>query len=87
MLNNKTIAVVVPAYNEEMQILQVLESMPDFVDRIVVVNDCSKDNTALRVLECIKTQKPVVSEGSAINPIIIVAGLVILAMVLYLILR
>ncbi|MGE4288830.1 MAG: glycosyltransferase family 2 protein [Salinivirgaceae bacterium] len=46
MLNNKTIAVVVPAYNEEIQIGMVIESMPDFVDRIVIVNDFSKDKTA-----------------------------------------
>ena len=45
MLNNKTIAVVIPAYNEEKQISKVIETMPDFVDRIVVVNDCSTDNT------------------------------------------
>lgn len=45
MLNGKKIAVVVPAYNEEKQILMVLESMPDFVDRIIVVDDCSKDKT------------------------------------------
>lgn len=45
MLNNKTIAVVVPAYNEESQIGYVIESMPSFVDRIVIVNDCSKDKT------------------------------------------
>ena len=46
MLNNKTIAVVVPAYNEETQIGVVIESMPKFVDRIVVVNDHSTDKTA-----------------------------------------
>jgi len=46
MLKNKTIAVVVPAYNEETQIREVIESMPDFVDRIIIVNDCSKDKTA-----------------------------------------
>jgi len=46
MLFDKTIAVVVPAYNEEKQIRQVLETMPGFVDRIIVVNDCSTDNTA-----------------------------------------
>ncbi|NTW31450.1 MAG: glycosyltransferase [Bacteroidetes bacterium] len=45
MLNNKTIAVVIPAYNEEKQIGEVIETMPDFVDRIVVVNDCSTDKT------------------------------------------
>jgi glycosyltransferase involved in cell wall biosynthesis len=37
MLNNYTIAVVVPAYNEENQIGHVIETMPDFVDRIVVL--------------------------------------------------
>lgn len=46
MLNNKTVAVVVPAYNEETQIGMVIETMPDFVDRIIVVNDCSTDKTA-----------------------------------------
>ena len=46
MLQNKTVAVVIPAYNEESQIEQVLASMPDFVDRMVVVNDLSSDGTA-----------------------------------------
>ena len=50
MLSNKTIAVVVPAYNEEKQIGQVIETMPGFVDRIIVVNDCSSDSTADVVL-------------------------------------
>jgi glycosyltransferase involved in cell wall biosynthesis len=59
MLFDKTIAVVVPAYNEERQISQVLETMPDFVDRIIVVNDCSTDNTAAAVLDYISRQKSV----------------------------
>jgi glycosyltransferase involved in cell wall biosynthesis len=46
MLNNKTVAVVVPAYNEEKQISIVINSMPDFVDRIVLVNDNSTDETS-----------------------------------------
>lgn len=46
MLNDKLVCVVVPAYNEADQILKVVESMPDFVDRIVVVNDCSTDQTS-----------------------------------------
>ncbi|MFO7868554.1 MAG: glycosyltransferase family 2 protein, partial [Bacteroidales bacterium] len=46
MLHNKTIAVVVPCYNEETQIGMVLETMPEFVDRIIVVNDTSTDRTA-----------------------------------------
>jgi glycosyltransferase involved in cell wall biosynthesis len=46
MIHNKSIAVVVPAYNEETQIRMVIETMPDFVDRIVIVNDYSKDTTS-----------------------------------------
>ncbi len=46
MLKKKTVAVVIPCYNEEKQIGMVLETMPDFVDRIVVVNDKSTDKTA-----------------------------------------
>ncbi len=54
MLNNKTVAVVVPAYNEEKQIGMVIETMPAFVDRIIIVNDCSKDKTAEVVLSYIQ---------------------------------
>jgi glycosyltransferase involved in cell wall biosynthesis len=46
MLKDKTVAVVVPAYNEEKQIGHVIETMPEFVDRIVLVNDNSVDATA-----------------------------------------
>jgi glycosyltransferase involved in cell wall biosynthesis len=56
MINNKTIAVVVPAYNEETQIGIVIETMPAFVDRIIIVNDKSKDGTAGKVLDYLKTQ-------------------------------
>jgi len=45
MLEKKTIAVVVPAYNEERQIGNVLDTIPEFVDNIIVVNDHSTDST------------------------------------------
>ena len=61
MLNNKTIAVVVPAYNEQDQISMVLESMPSFVDRIIVVNDFSKDITTTVVKEFINASQNVSS--------------------------
>lgn len=54
MLENKTIAVVVPCYNEETQISTVITTMPDFVDRIIIINDCSKDKTEQVVLDHIK---------------------------------
>ncbi len=45
MLNNKKIAVVIPALNEESHIGQVIEAIPDFVDHILVVDDGSSDRT------------------------------------------
>lgn len=51
MYRNKTIAVVVPAYNEELLIGKVIVTMPDFVDKIIVVDDHSTDNTAPIVRE------------------------------------
>src|SRR5947209_6158664 len=41
----KMVAVVVPAHNEEKLIGQVLDTMPDFVDLIIVVDDASTDQT------------------------------------------
>lgn len=45
MYRNKTVAVVVPAYNEELLIGRVIETMPDYVDYILIVDDCSRDRT------------------------------------------
>ena len=46
MYRDKTVCVVVPAYNEEKLIGRVLETMPDYVDKVVVVDDKSTDKTA-----------------------------------------
>jgi glycosyltransferase involved in cell wall biosynthesis len=45
MYQEKSIAVVVPAYNEEKLIAKTVKSIPDFVDKIIVVNDASDDKT------------------------------------------
>jgi len=45
MFEGKSVAVVVPCYNEETQIERVLRTMPALVDRVVVVDDRSQDRT------------------------------------------
>ena len=45
MFEGKTVAVVVPCYNEGAQIEKVLQTMPDFVDCVIVVDDTSTDDT------------------------------------------
>jgi len=50
MYLEKSIAVVVPAFNEEKLISQTLSDIPPLVDRVIVVDDASTDNT-LTVLE------------------------------------
>ncbi|MBP1698449.1 MAG: glycosyltransferase involved in cell wall biosis, partial [Deltaproteobacteria bacterium] len=60
MYLEKSVAVVIPAYNEENLIGQTLSTLPDFVDKIVVVNDASKDNTSAIVKEIAKRDQRVV---------------------------
>jgi len=46
VLDDAQIAIVVPAYNEARHIAHTLQGIPAFVDRIVVVDDGSRDRTA-----------------------------------------
>jgi glycosyltransferase involved in cell wall biosynthesis len=52
MYRGKTIAVIIPAYNEEKLIGKVIETIPAFVDHIVVVDDASQDQTGEIVKAC-----------------------------------
>ena len=51
MLEGKRIAVVVPAYNEEKLIGRTIDTIPVYIDTIVVVDDSSQDDSVLHVNE------------------------------------
>jgi len=45
MYRDNIIAVVIPAYNEEKLLERTVDSLPDFVDRVAIIDDCSVDGT------------------------------------------
>jgi glycosyltransferase involved in cell wall biosynthesis len=49
---DKKICVVIPTHNEGSQIAGVIETMPEYVDAVVVVDDASIDDTVRVVKEC-----------------------------------
>ncbi len=47
MINGKKIVVVLPAYNAELTLKRTYDEIPmDIVDDVVLVDDCSRDNTS-----------------------------------------
>ena len=45
MLHGRSLSVVVPAYNTGARVARVIATLPAFVDRVVVVDDASTDDT------------------------------------------
>ena len=45
MYKKRTVAVVIPAYNEETLLSRVITIIPKFVDFLVIIDDASSDNT------------------------------------------
>jgi glycosyltransferase involved in cell wall biosynthesis len=60
MFENKTLAVVIPAYNEQKLIGKVITTLPDFVDYIIVVDDKSSDSTVAEIRLLTKNEQRLV---------------------------
>ncbi|MCK4967862.1 MAG: glycosyltransferase family 2 protein [Candidatus Aenigmarchaeota archaeon] len=43
--NHKIVIAIIPAYNEQSMIVEVIGSLKDYVDQIIVINDASIDQT------------------------------------------
>ena len=54
MYDGATVGVVVPAYNEHGFVGEVIETVPAFVDRVYVVDDCSTDGTWEEIRETLR---------------------------------
>ena len=60
MITDKKIAVIIPAYNEEESLPNVINDIPKFIDEIIVVNNGSTDRT---VETAIKSGSTVLTEN------------------------
>ncbi len=57
MYRDHTVGVVIPAYNEEGFIGDVIREMPEYVDKMFVVDDCSSDGTWEEVMVAAKEDR------------------------------
>lgn len=69
MINGKKIIVIMPAYNAEKTLKQTYDEIyRDFVDEIILVDDCSSDNTLLLARDLgIKTIQHKMNKGYGAN--------------------
>ncbi len=50
MYRSQRVSVVIPAFNERQKIVETVATMPALVDDIIVVDDCSTDDTSAQAL-------------------------------------
>ncbi|MHB9288004.1 glycosyltransferase family 2 protein [Halobacteriales archaeon Cl-PHB] len=68
MYKNKSVGVVVPAYNEEGFVGAVIRTLPEFVDRAYVIDDCSTDGTWVEIREAVASVDGAEAEAGREGP-------------------
>jgi glycosyltransferase involved in cell wall biosynthesis len=63
LYKGKVITVAIPAFNEARVILPVIETVPSYVDRVVVIDDCSTDGTYSLVQGALDGRTELLSTG------------------------
>lgn len=67
MYRNLRVAAILPCYNEEKLVTKTIETLPDFVDFIIAVDDTSKDYTWDKIQAAAKKNKRVVPVHHDVN--------------------
>lgn len=67
MYRNLHVAAILPCYNEEKLVTKTIDTLPDFVDYIVAVDDTSKDKTWEKIQAAAKKNKRVVPVHHDVN--------------------
>lgn len=67
MYMSKTVGVVVPSYNEERFVSDVIETIPPYVDRIYAVDDASTDRTWEVINRCADAENGDAAEVSGLE--------------------
>ncbi len=68
MYEDHLVGVVVPAYNEEGLIGDVIRTMPEYVDRIYLIDDCSTDGTWEEAIAAARTDAERLSQSDHSQP-------------------
>lgn len=68
MYEHNTVGAVIPAYNEEGFIGDVLDSLPEYIDRAYVIDDGSTDGTWAEICERAEDDSLEADGGTAVRP-------------------
>lgn len=67
MYNKSKIAVIIPAYNEQLLLPETIKGLPEYLDKIIIINDCSTDTTSVVIKEFSKKDNRIIAINHETN--------------------